>query len=728
MAAIAIPTYTTAIVNGATATEDVTKNDVGKEDGYASARAPTDLVSCMIDQWRKLQDYRAGRSVVADGQSLSIAAVVASARYSASVDLDKSPEARARVEKSRKVIVDAVVAARSIYGVTTGVGGSADTRTDNTLALGQALLQHHHTGILSLASRDDDVLPLGDPLSTTAMPEAWVRGAILVRINSLVRGHSAVRWELLESMTALLRENIIPLVPLRGSISASGDLTPLSYIAGTITGNPSIRVHAGSRASHERTLRRAPDALAEAGLVPLPLLSKEPLSIMNGTAFSAALGALVAYDAAHLALLAQVLTALGTEALLGVRANYAPFIHEVARPHVGQIEAARTIWDLLEDSPLAFAHEKDVSIDEDRGELRQDRYPLRTAPQFLGPQLEDINAALNALTVECNSTTDNPLFDGETGEAHHGGNFQAMAVTSAMEKTRLALAAIGKLLFAQSTELVNPAMNRGLPPSLAASDPSLNYHAKGLDIATAAYAAELGYLASPVSTHIQSAEMHNQAVNSLALISARATLTSTEILGMLSATYLYLLCQAIDLRALQADFNAGVQQIVRELLATSFAAYGDTDVLLLPRVLPAIRAALDTTGTMDAVERMVAVAAATAPVLIDALANSGCPLDAIVGFRAAFASRSATLFQSLRGEYLQGKRGRTPGAHLLNRTRSLYEYVREELGVRMHGVENFELFSNGLGTDVPSIGHNVTKIYEAIRDGKMQAVVVGLLA
>ncbi|KZV73970.1 phenylalanine ammonium lyase [Peniophora sp. CONT] len=699
-----------------------------KEPGYKTQRTPADLVSRFIEQWRELEQYKSGKTIVVDGQSLSIAAVVATARYSAGVALDDSPEARARVDKSRKVIVDAVAAARSVYGVSTGFGGSADTRTDNTIALGHALLQHHHTGILPSAPRIHDVLPLSDPLAVTAMPEAWVRGAVLVRANSLVRGHSAVRWELLERMAALLREDITPFVPLRGSISASGDLTPLSYIAGAITGNPSIRVYAGPRTPHGREVQRAPDALATAGLAPLPLLAKEHLGIMNGTAFSAALGALVAHDAAHLALLAQVLTALGTEALLGVRANYAPFIHEVARPHPGQVEAARTIWDLLEDSPLSFGHEKDVSIDEDRGELRQDRYPLRTAPQFLGPQLEDISAALTTLTTECNSTTDNPLFDGETGEVHHGGNFQAMAVTGAMEKTRLALAAIGKLLFAQSTELVNPAMNRGLPPSLAASDPSLNYHAKGLDIATAAYTAELGYLANPVSTHIQSAEMHNQAVNSLALISARATLTATEVLSMLSATYLYLLCQAIDLRAMQADFDAGLQRIVREELATHFSAYADAEGLLLPRVLPAMRAALDTTGTMDASDRMTAVAAAAAPVLLDALAGSSCPLDAIAGFRSSAASRATTLLQTLRTEYLEGKRGRAPGAHLLKRTRPVYEFVRNKLGVRMHGAENAGLFPNGLGMDAPSIGENVSKIYEAIRDGEVQSVVVGLFA
>ena len=117
--------------------------------------------------------------------------------------------------------------------------------------------------------------------------------------------------------------------------------------------------------------------------------------------------------------------------------------------------------------------------------------------------------------MECSPAvlaTDNPLIDGETGEVHHGGNFQAMSVTNAMEKTRLAMHHIGKLLFAQCTELMNPSMNRGLPPNLAATDPSHNYFAKGIDIHTAAYVGELGFLANPVSTHIQSAEMHNQAV------------------------------------------------------------------------------------------------------------------------------------------------------------------------------------------------------------------------
>ena len=162
--------------------------------------------------------------MIVDGQNLSIAAVTAAARYHASVSLDESPVLKAKIAKSRKVIVDKVDAGLSVYGVTTGFGGSANTRTDKPILLGNALLQTLQGGVLPSSTKPLDVLPLQDPLSTTSMPEAWVRGAILIRMNSLIRGHSGVRWELIEKMNELLRTNITPLVPLRGSISASGGI------------------------------------------------------------------------------------------------------------------------------------------------------------------------------------------------------------------------------------------------------------------------------------------------------------------------------------------------------------------------------------------------------------------------------------------------------------------------------------------------------------------------
>ncbi|KAJ7153581.1 phenylalanine ammonia-lyase [Mycena crocata] len=703
-----------------------------------SAKGTSELLSRFVKQHLELESYKNGKAIQVDGHSLSISAVAAVGRYNATVTLNDSPAIKDRIAKSRSVIVDKVNENKSVYGVSTGFGGSADTRTGNTLALGNALLQHQKSGVLPSSTDPVFPLPLLDPLASTSMPESWVRGAILVRINSLIRGHSGVRWELIAKMVELLDANITPLVPLRGSISASGDLSPLSYVAGTLMGNPSVRVFEGPAAFGGRQIVSSVDALAKHNIVPIPLLAKEHLGILNGTAFSASVAGLALNDAVHLAMLAQVCTAMGTEVLLGERGNYDPFIHAVARPHPGQVEAASTIWDLLTGSKLAHTHGEEVTIDEDQGELRQDRYPLRTAPQFLGPQIEDILSALNTVTLECNSTTDNPLIDGEAGEIHHGGNFQAMAVTNAIEKTRLSLHHIGKLLFAQCVELVNPAMNRGLPPSLAATDPSHNYHGKGIDIAVAAYVAELGYLANPVSTHIQSAEMHNQAVNSLALISARATINSLEILSMLTSSYLYMLCQAYDLRALQADFRRAFGEIVHEELRANFGAHisSTDDIPLLNKVLSAMNKAVDQTTTMDAVPRMAKVADASTSLLVEFfmanqtsdLAMSVAALSALPKFRETVAARAAGKLVALREEYLLGGRGPAPASAWLGRTRPIYEFIRVTLGIRMHGTENLNVFKEGLGVQDVTVGQNVSLIHEAIRDGKMQGVVVGLFA
>ncbi|KAN0114021.1 L-Aspartase-like protein, partial [Russula decolorans] len=199
----------------------------------------SDLLSRFLEQFHELESYKHGEHIIIDGHSLSIPALVAVARHNAQIVLDDSPETRACIQKLRDDIVGKVETSQSVYGVSTGFGGSgkpsagvltptrlfeADTRTPNTLALGSALLQHQHSDVLP-SSTDvlPSSLPLLDPLASMSMPESWVRGAILVRINSLIRGHSGIRWELIEKMAALLRANITPLVPLRGSISASGD-------------------------------------------------------------------------------------------------------------------------------------------------------------------------------------------------------------------------------------------------------------------------------------------------------------------------------------------------------------------------------------------------------------------------------------------------------------------------------------------------------------------------
>ncbi|KAJ7435165.1 L-Aspartase-like protein [Mycena galericulata] len=694
---------------------------------------PVTLLAEFLASCRELEAYRSGKPVVIDGQTLSIAAVTAAARYNASVELNGSPLVKDRVERSRALIHKKVEEKSSIYGVSTGFGGSADTRTAQPLVLGNALLQLLHAGVLPSSTAVPDALPLLDPLHSSSMPESWVRSAILVRMNSLIRGHSGVRWELVEKMNELLSANITPLVPLRGSISASGDLAPLSYVAGCLMGNPSIRVFDGPAAFGARRIVSSRKALDAHQIEPIPLASKEHLGLLNGTAFSASVACLVLNDAVHLALLSQVCTAMGTEALAGSRGSFDPFIHDIARPHPGQIESAKIIWDLLDGSKFAITAEQEVTIEEDEGVLRQDRYPLRTAPQFIGPQIEDLLTSLETITRECNSTTDNPLVDSSTGKIHNGGNFQAMAVTNVMEKTRLGLHHLGKLLFSQCTELVNPKMNRGLPPSLAATDPSLNYHAKGIDIATAAYVSELGYLANPVSTHIQSAEMHNQAVNSLALISGRATIDSLDVLSLLVASYLYVLCQALDLRALQSELSDGLNKIVGEELVLLFSPYLTEFELCATtsKVRSVLQQALNNTSTMDAAERMVKVAASSSTVLVDAFSNqscsnSGAAFSSISLFRSKVAARAEALLDGLRRAYLLGERGAAPASPFLNKTRPVYEFVRLTLGIKTHGAENYSSFANGMGVDEDTVGAHISLIHEAIRDGKMQPIIVGL--
>ncbi|KDQ20054.1 hypothetical protein BOTBODRAFT_27476 [Botryobasidium botryosum FD-172 SS1] len=689
---------------------------------------PALLLQAFLKTQAELEAHKNGTPVTVDGSSLTIADVVAAARYGAPVVLNEAHEIRARVDKSQRAINQKLDEGQSVYGLSTGFGGSADTRTSEHLVLGKALLQHQHAGILPLQAVNPPILPLLDPTAATSMPESWVRAAILVRSNSLIRGHSGVRWKFIESLVSLLSADVIPVVPLRGSISASGDLSPLSYVAGTLYGNPSIRVFDGPRQFGARQMVPSTVGLANHGLEPVVFQPKEHLGLLNGTAFSAAVASLALNDALHLAMLSQVLTALGTEALLGTKASHDPFIHDIARPHNGQVEAAKNIWDLLSGSSFASHGEEEIKIEQDDGKLRQDRYPLRTSPQFIGPQLEDILSAYHAVTQECNSTTDNPLIDGETGSVHHGGNFQAMAVTNAMEKTRLSLFHFGKLLFAQSTELLNPAFNRGLPPSLAASEPSVNYHAKGVDIATAAYVSELGYLANPVSTHIQSAEMHNQAVNSLALISARQTITAVDVLTSLVSSYLYVLCQALDLRALQIAFEAELEEILGDKIVTHFGhllqSVSDLDKLRL-LILPSIVESFDTSTTMDAVPRLQsAIAAGTAPLVDFLVASAPDALVNIPEFRSDFAIRAAQRLEELRLEFLSGARGPNPASPYIGKAAPVYEFVRLTLGVKMHGLVNFNRFQDGFGEG--TVGSSISTIYEAIRDGQMQSVIAGL--
>ena len=225
-------------------------------------------------------------------------------------------------------------------------------------------------------------------------------------------------------------------------------------MAGTVTGNPDISVQTPSG------VVTAKQALDRISVTPIVLGPKEGLGLMNGTATSAAVASLALYESHHICILSQLLTAMAAEALRGSADNYNSFIAEV-RPHPGQAEAAKNIRHFLQGSQLIRGPENGRDTRQSSGLLYQDRYSLRTASQWIGPQIEDLLLANEQVEVELNSTTDNPLFDVSDQKTHHGGNFQATSITSAMEKARLSLQMIGKILFAQSSELINPMLSNG---------------------------------------------------------------------------------------------------------------------------------------------------------------------------------------------------------------------------------------------------------------------------
>ena len=518
--------------------------------------------SSVLRLWKGIQDLKrtsngfsegSPATIVLNGNDLTISHLVACARHAATASISTSPDLATRLQRSVDALSTYLDKDRVVYGVNTGFGGSADVRTNELLDLQIGLLQHTQSAIVT--SWDKDPASNSEREPGSVMPPEWVRGAMLARANQNLRGHSAVRLEVLENLVNMLEKGLVPMVPLRGTISASGDLMPMSYIAGALTGNPDVFVQVGK--GRDMRVIPASEALRESGLSPTGLGPKEGLGLINGTAPSVSLGSLVLYDAQQLAYLSQLCTAFAAEGMGGNVEWASAFIHAI-RPHPGQIEAASNIRRALHGSNFVVGLESRVRTGEG---LWQDRYSTRTAPQWIGPYLEDLLLAQRQLEIELNSTSDNPLVDANetpgcpppTGEVYSGGNFQAVAITSAMDKTRLALQMIGRMLFSQVSEMIHPSTNNGLEANLNASDKE-NFTMKGIDVNMAAYQSELAALAHPVSAHVMSAEMHNQGINSLALISARRTAEAVDLVRRMAACHLYVSSQAVDLRNVQREF------------------------------------------------------------------------------------------------------------------------------------------------------------------------------
>ena len=637
-------------------------------------------------------------------------------------------------------------------GVNTGFGGSADTRTAGVEELQKNLLRMLQFGVTSdnrpvirdaEAQHDQDLsqiisqsaLPLDDPVAATSMPESWVRASMLIRLNSLASGVSGVKADTIKTFLQVLDAGITPQIPIKGSISASGDLSPLAYIGGLIQGKPAINAWTRD-ADGNRCLKRADVALAEKSIKPVTLAAKEGLALVNGTAISAGVGSLALHDAFGQAALSQVLTALSVEALCGTDESFDPFFGEV-RAHPGQIETAHNIHAFL--SKSSFVQHSDNA---EEGELRQDRYSVRTASQWIGPVLEDLNLAHQQLTIELNSTTDNPLINPkQDGKMMHGGNFQARAVTSAMEKARQALQTIGRMLFAQCTELINPATNHGLPPNLVGGEPSQSFIWKGTDIMIAALQAELGFLANPVGSHVQTAEMGNQAINSLALISGRYTLEAVQTLSQLSAAHLVAACQALDIRAMNYRFLETLAPVFKEMVEDAFGAYlqeGQTVEALQASLWTAFRKSLDAHTNFDSPKRFSTAADSLQHLALKAIVASEDAVNSLKSWTETCSAKSLEMFRMNRVAYFENPDA-TP--YLGSAACRMYRFLREHLDVPFIGNEHittprqdrdgFNWGQEGAEQDASkgtTMGKMIAKVFDSMRSGAIYPVVIDCIA
>lgn len=338
--------------------------------------------------------------------------------------------------------------------------------------------------------------------------------------------------------------------------------------------------------------------------------------------------------------------------------------------------------------------------------------------------LEDFNSAHHQVLIECNSVTDNPLTT-PCGDSLHGGNFQAKVVTSAMEKTRQGFQSLGRMLFVQCTELINPATSNGLPPNLTADPPSESFIMKGVDILCASYLSELGFLANPVGSHVQTAEMGNQALNSLALISARYTHTAADLLSRLSAAHLLVVCQALDLRAMHSAFLSAVElpfQVLTSQVLGPICTIPDFHHLLWP----AFTLALDNSTTQDPAPQFESIASSLQSTILPFLdANSG---SSCVPSLFDWTHRVTTLLydkhESIYAAYLD----HGDASPLLGlAARHMYLFVRKELKVpflnekmlraSLPGSSGHQLDANSKHQHVRTIGEHITVLHEAIRQG-----------
>ena len=462
-------------------------------------------------------------SVIVGEVPLTIEMIVAVARKQANAQLNPSPDFRHSIEKGASFLSTYLNNGGTIYGVTTGYGDSCTVAVPELLVreLPLHLTRYHGCG-------------MGEYLT----PEQ-TRAVLLTRLNSLAYGKSGVRWELLEGIERLLQNDWLPLIPSEGSVGASGDLTPLSYIGAALVGERDLLVN-GGRVD-------AGTLYQQLGITPLTLAPKEGLAIMNGTAVMTALACLAFARAEYLTRLCTRITSLASVALLGNREHFDPRLFAV-KPHTGQQQVAQWIWEDLAPGRPA-----------NTGPRLQDRYSIRCAPHVIGVLQDALTWMRRDIENELNSANDNPIIDAENEVVLHGGHFYGGHIAFVMDSMKTAVANLADLMDRQLALMVDSRFNHGLPQNLSGSQgerAAINHGLKAVQIGVSSWAAEALKQTMPASVFSRSTECHNQDKVSMGTIAARDCLRVLQLTEQVAAGVLMAVAQAAELRVRIGEFHA----------------------------------------------------------------------------------------------------------------------------------------------------------------------------
>jgi histidine ammonia-lyase len=473
------------------------------------------------------------KTIVFNGQPLTIEDICQIAEQKALVELSTQSDFITRIDKGALFIDTLLKEQGFVYGVTTGYGDSCTVSVPLHLVdeLSRNLYTFHGCG---LGSHFD---------------AQQTRAILAVRLTSLARGFSGVRYQLLQHISTLLSQDILPLIPEEGSVGASGDLTPLSYLAAVLAGEREVMYQGEKQATQT--------VFSKLNIQALTLKPKEGLAIMNGTAAMTGIACLAYQRAEYLSRLATRITSLVSIALKGNAYHFDEKLFSV-KPHPGQNRVAERIRSDLQ-----------VTESAPRNDTRlQDRYSLRCAPHIIGVLEDSLPWLRQFIENELNSANDNPIIDAEDEHVLHGGHFYGGHIAFAMDSLKTAVANLADLMDRQMAQLMDPKFNHGLPANLSGAtgeQAMINHGFKALQIAVSAWTAEALKLTMPASVFSRSTECHNQDKVSMGTIAARDCIRILELTEQVAAAVLFAAVQGVELRGSLRALSPALQQSVSQI-------------------------------------------------------------------------------------------------------------------------------------------------------------------